>query len=122
SGPNAALEHALAASGLPCRIYGMRPGGTEAASDGALSFLPFSEAGFIADLANCRAVIAGGGFTLMGEAVYLHKPMLALPLEGQFEQALNARYLEREGFGMCADDLSDASVLPRFLERVGTCA
>ena len=31
--------------------------------------------------ASCAAVIAGGGFTLMGEAVYLHKPMLAVPLE-----------------------------------------
>ncbi len=29
----------------------------------------------------------------MSEAVYLRKPMLALPLKGQFEQQMNARYL-----------------------------
>ncbi len=122
SGPNAALEHALAESGLPCRIYGMRPGATEEARDGALRFLPFSEAGFIEDLATCRAVIAGGGFTLMGEAVFLGKPMLAIPLDSQFEQLLNARYLEREGFGMWAPSADEPGILPRFLERVPACA
>jgi uncharacterized protein (TIGR00661 family) len=89
---------------------------------GALHFKPFSEAGFITDLATCRAVIAGGGFTLMGEAVFLGKPMLAIPLDSQFEQLLNARYLEREGFGMWAESAGDPGVLPRFLERVPACA
>ena len=122
AGPNEALQHALAATGIECRIYGMRPGQTEELRDGALRFLPFSEAGFIADLATCRAVIAGGGFTLMGEAVFLGKPMLAIPLESQFEQMLNARYLEREGYGMWAANLDDQAVVPRFLERVPDCA
>lgn len=117
-GANAALEAALVATGLPCRIYGMRPGLTEETVDGSLRFRPFSEAGFIADLASCRGVIASGGFTLMGEAVYLHKPMLALPLEGQFEQILNGRYLAREGFGLTADDLDDPGVVARFVARL----
>ena len=51
-----------------------------------------------------------------------HKPMLALPLEGQFEQVLNARYLEREGYGAWVESLDDRAVLPRFLERVPECA
>ena len=68
--------------------------------EGNLRYRPFSEAGFIDDLRTARGVIAGGGFTLMGEAVYLHKPMLAVPLGGQFEQVLNARYLEAEGYGV----------------------
>ena len=55
--------------------------------------------GFIEDLRTARGVIAGGGFTLMGEAVYLRKPMLAVPVAEQFEQILNARYLERLGYG-----------------------
>lgn len=118
SGPNAALQTALVATGLECRIYGMRPGLTEELREGQLRFMPFSEDGFIADLASARAVIAGGGFTLMGEAVFLHKPMLALPLEGQFEQWLNAKYLEREGYGMFTVTLDDPNVLPRFIERV----
>ena len=122
SGANEALQTALSATGLECRIYGMRPGLTEEAQDGALRFMPFSEDRFITDLATCRAVIAGGGFTLMGEAVFLGKPMLAVPLAGQFEQLLNARYLEREGYGMWAADLDDPSVIPRFLARTEDCA
>ena len=90
--------------------------------DGKLRFRPFSETTFIEDLATCRAVIGAGGFTLMGEAVYLHKPMLSLPLEDQFEQMLNARYLELEGFGMWTDSFEDQTVIPRFLERVPGCA
>lgn len=38
----------------------------------------------------------------MGEALYLEKPMLAVPIAGQVEQLLNARYLELEGYGRCA--------------------
>ena len=62
-------------------------------------------------------MIAGGGFTLMGEAVYLRRPMLAVPVGGQFEQVLNARYLEREGYGLAADELT-AQRLGAFLERL----
>ena len=56
-----------------------------------------------------RGVIASGGFTLMGEAVYLHKPMLAEPVARQFEQILNARYLEKEGYGLCAEQMTEAT-------------
>lgn len=122
SGPNEALQAALAATELECRLYGMRPGLTEERREGNLRFLPFSEPGFIADLATSRAVIAGGGFTLMGEAVFLGKPMLAIPIDNQFEQRLNARYLEREGYGMWAESLDDPRVVPRFLERTADCA
>ena len=115
------LADTLAKTGLECRIYGMRRGLTEEQREGNLRYMPFSEDVFIADLASSRAVIAGGGFTLMGEAVYLRKPMLSVPLGRQFEQVMNARYLEKEGFGMFAESLDDASVVARFLERVPAC-
>ena len=85
--------------------------------DGNLRYRPFSEAGFIDDLRTAAAVIASAGFTLMGEAVYLHKPMLAEPVARQFEQILNARYLQKEGYGVCADQIT-ASTLQEFLSRV----
>jgi uncharacterized protein (TIGR00661 family) len=116
-----ALLDALRATGRECRIYGMRRGLTEDFVDGALRYRPFSEQGFIDDLASCRAVIAGGGFTLMGEAVYLRKPMLAVPLALQFEQVLNARWLERLGYGMEAASLHDGAVIQRFLDAVPAC-
>jgi len=118
---NQALVEGLKASGLPCRVYGMRRDLTADAVEGNLTFRPFSEKGFIDDLRTARAVVAGGGYTLMSEAVYLHKPMLSLPVEGQFEQVLNALYLEKLGYGMYAKAL-DAGVLSEFLSRVPKCA
>ena len=118
---NTALTDTLAKTGLECRIYGMRRAITEDQVEGNLRFRPFSEDAFIDDLASSKAVIAGGGFTLMGEAVYLHKPMLALPLGGQFEQVLNARYLEQEGFGKMAANLEDPAEVKAFLDIVPRC-
>ena len=118
---NDTLEETLAKTGVECRVYGMRRGIAEEQVDGNLRHRPFSEHGFIDDLASARAVIAGGGFTLMGEAVYLHKPMLAVPLEGQFEQVMNARYLEREGYGKHAEHLRDPETVRAFLDAVPEC-
>jgi uncharacterized protein (TIGR00661 family) len=111
------LPEALAAAGLPCRIYGMRRALTADVQEGALLYRPFDERRFIEDLASARAVVAGGGFTLMGEAVYLHKPMLSVPVRGQIEQVLNARYLERAGYGRAAAEV-DAATLDDFLAAV----
>lgn len=115
------LLETLARTGLECRVYGARRGLAEEVVEGNLRFRPFSEAGFVDDLASCRAVIAGGGFTLMGEAVFLHKPMLAVPLARQFEQILNARYLEREGYGRWAEDLDDPRTVQGFLDAIPRC-
>jgi len=115
---NEGLEATLRATGLECRVYGMRRGIEAEQVEGNLRHRPFSEQGFVDDLASARGVIAGGGFTLMGEAVYLHKPMLAVPLGGQFEQILNARYLEREGYGMYAPHLDDPATVGEFVKRL----
>ena len=90
---------------------------TEDVVDGPLTFRPFSETVFIEDLATAYAVVASAGFTLMGECVYLRKPLLAVPLRGQFEQAFNARFLAHEGYGSTADEVDGAS-LSAFLEKV----
>ena len=112
------LLDALAATGLECRVYGVRRDLHEDLRDGTLVYRPISEAGFIDDLASCRGVIASAGFTLMGEAVYLRKPMLAVPLAGQFEQLLNARYLARSGYGAWAPDLDDAGTIAAFVREL----
>jgi uncharacterized protein (TIGR00661 family) len=101
--------------GLECRIYGMRRGLKEELVQGNLRFRPFSESAFIDDLASARGVIAGGGFTLMGEAVYLKRPLLAVPVRGQFEQILNARYLQKLGYGRYAASLADPATLYAFV-------
>ncbi|HMY16542.1 MAG TPA: glycosyltransferase family protein, partial [Polyangium sp.] len=118
---NEVLVETLQKTGIPCRIYGMRRGLEKEVVEGNMRYQPFSEDKFIDDLATSRAVIAGGGFTLMGEAVYLHKPMLAVPLGRQFEQTLNARYLELEGFGRQAESLDDPKVIHDFLAAIPSC-
>jgi uncharacterized protein (TIGR00661 family) len=95
------------------RFYG-RPG--TPGREGNVLFRPFSESGFVEDLRTARAVVATGGYSLMGEAVHLGVPMLALPLHGQFEQELNALYLQRLGYGEIAHALS-RQVLDGFLAR-----
>jgi UDP:flavonoid glycosyltransferase YjiC (YdhE family) len=87
SGEGGVLD-ALRDAGVPARVYGMRG--------------QSSNEHFLDDLRTARAVVTGGGFSLLSEAVYLRKPVLSVPLHGQFEQLMNARYLEREGYGMCA--------------------
>jgi len=114
------LLQTLTETGLECRIYGLRRGLQEEQVEGNLRFRPFSESEFIADLATARGVIAGGGFTTLGEAVYLRKPTLSVPVGGQFEQVLNARWLERLGYGRSADAL-DPAAIHGFLKAIPEC-
>ena len=117
---NTPLIEGLKKSGLPCRIYGMRRDLKTDVVEGNLMYRPFSEAGFIDDLRTARAVVAGGGFTLMSEAVYLRRPMLSVPIAGQFEQVINALYLDKLGYGMYAKSL-EGDVMQRFFEKVPDC-
>ncbi len=114
---NAELPALLRKTGLECRIYGLRRDLREPVREGNLHYLPFSEQGFVDDLRTARGVVASGGFTLMGEAVYLRRPMLAEPVGKQFEQILNARYLESLGYGLSAEEITEPR-LGEFLERI----
>lgn len=94
------------------RVYGLGRDGTE----GNVNLCSFSEQRFLEDLRTSRAVIAGGGFTLLSEAVSLGIPTLSIPVSGQYEQELNARYLEALGFGRWSR-IFDAEPISEFLAR-----
>jgi uncharacterized protein (TIGR00661 family) len=96
------------------RVYGMGEAGREPDN---VELKPFSQQGFIDDLRTARAVIAGGGFSLMCEAVHLRVPMLCVPLEGQWEQQLNARWLAKLGYGAWAPKLTESGIRA-FLSRL----
>jgi uncharacterized protein (TIGR00661 family) len=117
---NRALPSVLKRLGLPTRIYGLRRDLTEDLVEGNLTFRQFSETRFIEDLRTARAVVAGGGFTLMSEAVYLHKPLLSVPVQGQFEQVLNALYLQELGYGRYAPTLTERALI-EFLGNLNDC-
>ena len=72
---------------------------------------------FLEDLASAKAVIASGGFTLMSESLYLKKPLFAIPLQGQFEQMLNALFLKQSGLGDFSENPS-LSDIKRFLSNI----
>lgn len=107
---NTGLVPALQKMGGDFRVYGMGREGVE----GNVTLCPFSEAGFLKDLASARAVITGGGFTLIGEAVHLRKPILSVPVVGQFEQVMNARYIGAYRYGEYVDKI-EAPAIERFL-------
>jgi uncharacterized protein (TIGR00661 family) len=94
------------------RVYGMGRVGSE----GNVELRAFSEQGFVDDLRTARAAIAGGGFTLLSEAVSLRIPTFSVPIEQQYEQELNARYLAHLGYGGWAPTI-DVAVLEGFLAR-----
>ena len=79
----------------------------------------FSETGFINDLASAKAVISNGGYSLISEAVYLHKPVCSYPIANQFEQYLNAAYIEKMGFGKHLNSFS-ADGIKAFLYDLST--
>lgn len=91
-------------------VYGMNKDKTE----GNIVFKHFSEQGFINDLSSSKAVIANGGFSFISEAIYLKKPIYSFPIGGQFEQYLNAAYLDKMGYGRHFDSLN-ADCLKSFL-------
>jgi uncharacterized protein (TIGR00661 family) len=87
-------------------VYGMARQG----KDGNILFKEFNESSFFRDLAHSKAVIMNGGFTLMTEALYLKKPILSVPIRRQFEQVLNAEYLQKLGYGLHCDDFSKENI------------
>lgn len=78
---------------------------------------PFDEAAFIDDLRSARAVVGNGGMSMLGEAVAFRRPVLAVPVRGQYEQEVNAAHLARLGLGASAPTL-DAATLERFLVAI----
>jgi uncharacterized protein (TIGR00661 family) len=94
-------------------VYGLRKN----AKQGNCQLKDFSEDGFVEDLATARAVVCNGGLSLIGEAVFLGKPIFSVPVRNQYEQVLNARYLEELGWGLGAERI-EADVLRMFLHEV----
>ena len=95
------------------RVYGLGREGEQ----GNVKLRPFGEQSFIDDLRTARAVISGGGFSLLSECVSLGIPVLSVPIRKQYEQELNARYLQHLGYGSWVRSL-DGDAVMRFLEKV----
>ncbi len=95
STPDTVLE-ALRHCGREVRVYG----GDDIEDSDNLRFRPISESGFLDDLVSSAGVVCAAGNQLLGECLFLGKPVLALPEAGNDEQRINAHYLERSGRGL----------------------
>ena len=89
------VMRSLRKAGCRVKIYGLgaRP------SEGNLRFHDVDVFRFVEDLASSRGLVCTAGNQLVGEALYLGKPVLAMPEEGNYEQYINAHYLEKSGAG-----------------------
>jgi len=96
-------------------VYGFDP--VKDAEYKNCTFKKRSTEGFLNDLASARGVIASAGFSLLSECLHLKKKMLLLPVAGQYEQIINAHYIEKLGLGVSAEKLEE-KVLSRFLDEL----
>ena len=100
----------LKSAGRPVRVYGLG----ERKPEGPLTFCKLSEQTFVDDLASCAALVGAAGNQSLGEALYLGKPVLAMPEERHHEQLINAHFLRQMKAG---DWTTIESAQPRHLAR-----
>lgn len=69
---------------------------------------------FLRHLAGCRAYVGSAGFESICEALYLGKPVLAVPTSGHYEQTLNGWDAQRVGAARVGsyDDVDDFWAAP----------
>lgn len=85
----------LAACGFDVRVYGLG----ERPRQGRVSFHAIDERRFVDDLASCAALVSAAGNQLLGESLFLGKPVFAIPEEMHHEQQINACFLKQMGAG-----------------------
>ena len=63
--------------------------------------------GFAEALASCSILVCPAGNQLLGEARFFGKRTICFPQKGQYEQGINAFYMEKVGLGTAVWDPSD---------------
>jgi uncharacterized protein (TIGR00661 family) len=83
---------------------------------GTCVFMPRSTEGFLADVAGSKGVVASAGFSLLSECMHFRKKMLVLPLEGHYEQMVNADHVEMLGLGVKSWQLDEHAMVRLIME------
>ncbi|EPR68319.1 glycosyltransferase family protein [Cyclobacterium qasimii] len=79
-----------------------------------LVFHQINEGLFIEKMATCQGFLTTAGFESIGEAMYLGKPILMVPVKGQYEQHCNALDAQKAGAGI-ASKTFDLKVLIQYM-------
>jgi uncharacterized protein (TIGR00661 family) len=109
------LLNALHDLGIPVKIYGLG----EYSPYGQIEFRKVSIEHFIEDLSSSMALITTAGNQVVGEALYLGKPVLAIPEPGNFEQEINGHFVNYSmtGLSVPMDDIN-SSLVSSFMEKL----
>ena len=106
---------ALKTTGHEVRIYGLG----ELPDDGNLRFFPVQAQQFLDELAGCKALISTAGNQLIGEALHFRKPCFVIPEANNYEQYINAFYLNKSGMGTWSElPQLNGALISAFLERL----
>ncbi|MDX1545397.1 MAG: glycosyltransferase family protein [Rhodothermales bacterium] len=87
--------------GVPLHVFWDHPAAAPVERrDPTLTFHRLDGTRFLELMARCRGLVTTAGFESVAEAMYLGKPVLAIPVEGHFEQFCNSRDAVRAGAGI----------------------
>ena len=70
--------------------------------DATLTFHRLDDEKFLGMMARCQGLVTTAGFETVCEAMYLGKPVLAVPVEGHFEQYCNSLDAAAAGAGLAS--------------------
>ena len=79
-----------------------------------LRFNRLHDTRFLDLMSRCSGLVCTAGFESVSEALFLGKPVLAVPVEGHYEQLCNAYEIERMGCGIRSDTF-DMNLLTKFI-------
>ncbi|RAI89358.1 glycosyltransferase family protein [Algoriphagus yeomjeoni] len=75
-----------------------------------LSFHKVHDQKFLKDMAACKGLVSTAGFESICEAMYLEKPVMVIPVKGQYEQACNALDTVYSGAGIASENFDFAKL------------
>jgi len=78
--------------------------------DDDLVFYSLNDQKFLTLMAKCRGLICNAGFESVCEAMYLHKPVMTVPVKRHFEQFCNARDAVKNGAGISSEEFNLAKM------------
>ena len=84
--------------------------------DDTLCFNPLHDTRFLDLMARCKGLVCTAGFESISEAMFLAKPILAVPVEGHYEQRCNAWEIHSLGVGIRGETF-DMDLLKAFIPR-----
>ena len=101
--------------GLPIRVYGLG----KQPRFGNVEFCEIHPTRFLEDLASATALVTTAGNQLVGESLYLGKPVFAVPEPSNREQDINAYFVRSMGVGEAASaEVLTKDRLASFVEKV----